>query len=1490
VGRKSRRTSAPAIAFLFVVASLCTASVLRAEEFDQPIYGGGQEFFGPPVFQGPPIVQGDDGALPFFQPPQGQLQSPFQSEQPVAENQQTGTNVAAPAIYSKAVGKTFIALSREGDRVHGAGCTATIVSPPSSPVTAVALASHCIGIDTFDIAGHQLSGFSCRQNKYWNGRTGNDVEVCFTRQHIDTGLYGCIDQRPVHVGDHLRLLGYGNPVEGRPQTNTLGSGSTRVVEIDDLGAFHSSGDALTSGDSGGPVVRKSDEPAAANWGGHFDFVGINSKSDAQSSSIFAPFTPASIDYFRRAMNAYVQQDHGPQPQICGVNFQPSDVSGRNPAHTPSRPPSHPLPPVQPQPPVQPSQPHQPLQPLQPPAQPVNPPSRDTQPLPQPQPPQDHSAVPPVQQQPTHPVDPRDAVELLADRLRPVFPRTAAEVPTFLAWLRQPTHQALGQQLLAILQAGPSSPQYQEFFARLEQLPGDLISSLTQGLQGGFQAEARLLADPQSALNQPWLRLLNDRALSLRRSDEAMIMLNALRTLARENRDGDLAALAARWAASLTADQRAHVATALEAFQPPKSGIPVDIQNADEKVKRFLAQAVQPHPSVGGGESILSQAQQRANDWARNWNLTLREAVGPNNAIDLNKTITVHEENGARKTTREWIEKAIHNIGYDELVRWATSVGGETGEKTLALLAQLDKTNGGAAAATDIGILPAPGQSAVPIQVGAGNQASVTTGTLLNLGDSTHPGVPLASRLAQLMPIQGQGWEDSQFVRPSQLGTGPHPQVAFGTPPLSVQPGPLQAHQGTGGQPSRDPASQPPVQPQQPPVQPQQPPVQPVQPQQPPVQPVQPQQPPHAVQPPPQPPRQPPPVPRVIEFHIPAGTGQNDWNSRGNPVIVPLGSTLRIINDDGIKHILHTDGVPCPHGDTMWPGGGSYDCPIATAFTGRLRDHYYPNAGFWIRTVTPAQWQQRWLQAHPQPPPQPPVPPQQPQQPQPPAHQPVAPQPPANVPTAAKAAQIMQRNCLVCHDGRHNPPAFPSFVTHWPAWERKLSNPNDPDHGKAEHWLSALYSQVAHGAMLRVAAHRAAQNGRTFSRADQDALKAYVTDRYQHYHPQARGLASTQPLEYVGPGQMPTYRAALAQVKTANPVIADLLSHFDIIYDHDGMPSARQRPDSRESGYNNLNFAETNDREGIVSSVTAQILGPDGEWAPPFNRGFGIGPNQKDFFLMQLPRDASGNVRPIATYQQKFHNDNEDPTQRWVYPVGTRLAEVVMGSRGIEEIRFREKKIDPRTGKAYWDPDVLKKYATPQSLVSRVESIPGWSTNPRLSRIVQQAEHGGGQPDYVTSQFGSIFTNEQGEGGYNRFRGTSLQMPSDLTPSEVKTLFTDKAFESIKGAQDWGIKGHGFGIGGAGPSVDRQGCINCHRQAGLPVDTVVSQAYFYGSFSGDDGILSFYPQDPAYLRRFAQTSEGDNRHYRTDLIDKGFLKPYSDVQSEDRGGLYRTIER
>jgi hypothetical protein len=91
---------------------------------------------------------------------------------------------------------------------------------------------------------------------------------------------------------------------------------------------------------------------------------------------------------------------------------------------------------------------------------------------------------------------------------------------------------------------------------------------------------------------------------------------------------------------------------------------------------------------------------------------------------------------------------------------------------------------------------------------------------------------------------------------------------------------------------------------------------------------------------------------IVPFHIPAGTAGSPWNTANNPVVVTVGQTLRIYNDDSVVHFLHTPGAPCPHGTNEFGPGQYYDCVISlphNASDDDIYDHNYgPDAQFYIQ--------------------------------------------------------------------------------------------------------------------------------------------------------------------------------------------------------------------------------------------------------------------------------------------------------------------------------------------------------------------------------------------------------------------------------------------------------------------------------------------------------------------------------------------------------------
>lgn len=85
-----------------------------------------------------------------------------------------------------------------------------------------------------------------------------------------------------------------------------------------------------------------------------------------------------------------------------------------------------------------------------------------------------------------------------------------------------------------------------------------------------------------------------------------------------------------------------------------------------------------------------------------------------------------------------------------------------------------------------------------------------------------------------------------------------------------------------------------------------------------------------------------PDPDRVDFRIRAGTGTGAWNAAASPVVVFVGQTLRIFNDDNIAHRLVTPGQPCasPASDTAPNGYG--DCVIGSAHAANATDLHDKN--------------------------------------------------------------------------------------------------------------------------------------------------------------------------------------------------------------------------------------------------------------------------------------------------------------------------------------------------------------------------------------------------------------------------------------------------------------------------------------------------------------------------------------------------------------------
>lgn len=98
-----------------------------------------------------------------------------------------------------------------------------------------------------------------------------------------------------------------------------------------------------------------------------------------------------------------------------------------------------------------------------------------------------------------------------------------------------------------------------------------------------------------------------------------------------------------------------------------------------------------------------------------------------------------------------------------------------------------------------------------------------------------------------------------------------------------------------------------------------------------------------------------PTADIVEFHIADGTGAAPWNTRATIVKVKVGQTLRIVNDDSVKHRLHTfNNRPCAHQGPDSDPGQFYDCVVATPADPDVDLMYDHNAGaksrFYLRAI------------------------------------------------------------------------------------------------------------------------------------------------------------------------------------------------------------------------------------------------------------------------------------------------------------------------------------------------------------------------------------------------------------------------------------------------------------------------------------------------------------------------------------------------------------
>ena len=79
---------------------------------------------------------------------------------------------------------------------------------------------------------------------------------------------------------------------------------------------------------------------------------------------------------------------------------------------------------------------------------------------------------------------------------------------------------------------------------------------------------------------------------------------------------------------------------------------------------------------------------------------------------------------------------------------------------------------------------------------------------------------------------------------------------------------------------------------------------------------------------------------VTEYRIKAGTGAKAWNTADSEIVLKVGTTFTLHNDDSIAHQIHTEGAPFAHpaGPNIAPGK-NLSFRVTREFKGpSLREH------------------------------------------------------------------------------------------------------------------------------------------------------------------------------------------------------------------------------------------------------------------------------------------------------------------------------------------------------------------------------------------------------------------------------------------------------------------------------------------------------------------------------------------------------------------------
>ncbi len=500
------------------------------------------------------------------------------------------------------------------------------------------------------------------------------------------------------------------------------------------------------------------------------------------------------------------------------------------------------------------------------------------------------------------------------------------------------------------------------------------------------------------------------------------------------------------------------------------------------------------------------------------------------------------------------------------------------------------------------------------------------------------------------------------------------------------------------------------------------------------------------------------------------------------------------------------------------------------------------------------------------------------------------------------------SCIQCHKAGGNAPVFPNFVSQPAQWDQLLGQGDL----KAQKWLKSFRDNVLGGEMLTKAGLSSHEGQGLAISQSIEALSA------KHLSSTSRaGSAVTQrsPRAWeIDLNKKGEYLAVLESAAFKDPSLGQELQDFDIIWDKTGNPEwhwAAAKGSAGKGGARPVGASQA--AISLLDRLFRKRNTGKEHWLEPFNKGFSADESTvglKTFSLMRLPRDASGKpIKCVHGFEPRTATLSEGNPNRttpvslpdelqsfWAScPVGTTVYEVqyntALGRPVVLDVFSRTKDAD--SGSAEPSPNAFRPDSSPEAILGWIQrqtdaSNPDYAVlknavqNPQRDQVAAQINEGGrlGQPFIVNGQRTSTIAASK-----------SVIPRGAVSPQTLSRMYADLPLTSALGNNGWQLEVQDlFANSHRGIAVNKQNCLNCHRQAGESFRDVFKASglddvstYRYGNAPGYDSILGapFFSD---------QALNGFNR-FKVDTSMRPELAPYFEPYDPARhpSSVYRRTE-